>query len=52
MATTHSVESDDLRITALMRECLDGDVLRPVQHRFIYLAIQAPFRPNLKSHLQ
>ena len=52
MAATHSIEPDDLRVAALVDEGLDGYILGPVQDRFIYLAMQAPFRPNLKSHSQ
>ena len=52
MATTHSVKSDDLRITAVMCERLDGYVLGPVQHRLEHLATQRPLRPTLTSYLQ
>ena len=52
MAVTHSIEPDDLRVAALVDEGLDGYILGPVQHRFVYLATQVPFRPNLKSHAQ
>ena len=46
MAATHSIESYDLRIAALVDEGLDGYVLGPVQDRFVHLSMQAPFRPR------
>ena len=52
MAATHSIESYDLRIAALVDEGLDGYVLGPVQDRFVHLSMQAPFRPGLELHSQ